>query len=574
MNADELLRHYERVVDASDAVSRLRRFILDLAVRGKLVPQDVNDVPAHVQLDEIDNRRSQLAMAGKTSPERGSLDAVDGPFDLPSSWVWTRLGRLTSYLQRGKSPKYADVGGAPVVSQKCVQWRGLDLSAARMVALDSLAEYDEVRFLQDGDLLWNSTGTGTIGRIIRLVQPLDRLVCDSHVSVVRCLGVHSEFIRTWLRSDAVYGGIEGRAAGSTNQVELTAQMASSQVVPLPPLAEQHRIVAKVEELMALCDGLAAARAEGEAARERLTAASLARLNTPNPETFREDARFALDALPALTARDHQIKQLRQTILNVAVRGKLVAQDPGNESASALLHRIANDGMQQGLAGRVRKRKAMPSLDVGEALFDLPVGWAWARFPDLGYFGRGKSKHRPRNDPSLFDGGTHLVIQTGDVARSRGVIRTHTSRYNEVGLAQSYKWPAGTLCITIAANIADSGILEFDACFPDSVVGFVPSHIFDNARYFEYFVRTAKANLLEFAPATAQKNINLEILESVLIPLPPLNEQRQIVARIDELMARCDQLEESLRTANHHAARLLDALLHEALEPAESLKVAA
>ena len=159
-----------------------------------------------------------------------------------------------------------------------------------------------------------------------------------------------------------------------------------------------------------------------------------------------------------------------------------------------------------------------------------------------------------------------MIQTGDVARSKGIIRTFRGRYNDTGLAQSLKWPQGTLCITIAANIADSGILSFDACFPDSVVGFVPATVFENARYFEYFLRTAKANLLEFAPATAQKNINLEILESVLIPLPPLNEQRRIVGRVDELMAFCDQLEGSLSAEAEHCSRLLEALLRKALSP--------
>ena len=100
-----------------------------------------------------------------------------------------------------------------------------------------------------------------------------------------------------------------------------------------------------------------------------------------------------------------------------------------------------------------------------------------------------------------------MIQTGDVAGSGGKITTYTNKYNDAGLAQSMLWPEGTLCITIAANIADSGILDFEACFPDSAVGFVPAPAFENARYFEYFVRTVKANLLEFAPATAQKNIN-------------------------------------------------------------------
>ena len=123
-----------------------------------------------------------------------------------------------------------------------------------------------------------------------------------------------------------------------------------------------------------------------------------------------------------------------------------------------------------------------------------------------------------------------------------------------------------MCITIAANIADSGIMTFDACFPDSVVGLVVASQFENARFFEYFVRTAKANLTEFAPATAQKNINLGILEMVLIPLPPLAEQHRIVAKVDALMALCDRLEASLTQADTTRQRLLAALLHEALEP--------
>ncbi|MDF1857270.1 restriction endonuclease subunit S [Pseudooceanicola sp.] len=166
------------------------------------------------------------------------------------------------------------------------------------------------------------------------------------------------------------------------------------------------------------------------------------------------------------------------------------------------------------------------------------------------------------------------IQTGDVARSGGRITSNTGFYNEVGLAQSMLWPRGTMCITIAANIADSGILEFDACFPDSVVGLVPASMFDSARYFEYFIRTAKTNLLEFAPATAQKNINLGILETVLVPLPPLAEQQRIVAKVDALMALCGRLEAALITADTTRTRLLESLLYEAMEPAVGVLEAA
>ena len=127
------------------------------------------------------------------------------------------------------------------------------------------------------------------------------------------------------------------------------------------------------------------------------------------------------------------------------------------------------------------------------------------------------------------------------------------------------WPAGTLCITIAANIADSALLGFDACFPDSVVGFVPCEPLNDTKYFLAFMKTARENLLKFAPATAQKNINLEILESVLIPLPPLKEISRIVAKIDELMVLCDQLKTSIADASLLQQKLADVLIEQAVE---------
>ncbi|MEY9441691.1 restriction endonuclease subunit S [Bradyrhizobium elkanii] len=365
-----------------------------------------------------------------------------------------------------------------------------------------------------------------------------------------------------------------RLGRGTKMPRLRTPDAIVAMFPLPPLAEQRRIVTKVDELMALCDRLEAARISREEARDRFAAATFARLNARDPEAFQRDARFALHALAALTTRPDQIKAIRQTILNLAVRGKLVPQDESNEPASELLTRIAKEKAQLIKEGKVKRQDPLTEVNLDQSPFELPPGWGWARFPELGTFGRGKSKHRPRNDPALFDGGEHLLIQTGDVARSRGIIETYTGKYNDFGLSQSLKWPKGTLCITIAANIADSGILSFDACFPDSVVGFIPASMFGNARYFEYFVRTAKANLLEFAPATAQKNINLEILTQVLIPLPPLAEQQQIVAKVDKLMALCDRLEASLEITAATRRRLLEALLAEVLAPAEDRELEA
>jgi type I restriction enzyme S subunit len=258
-----------------DQVKQLRQTILSLAVRGRLVAQDVGEGTATELLRKIASQSASLINrgAGKRGIS-GLLSAMDQPFEVPGTWTWTNLNSISSYIQRGKSPTYATSDGALVVSQRCVQWNRLDLNVAKRVTLASLAKYEKERFLRDGDILWNSTGTGTIGRLILLRELADGLVCDSHVTVVRTFGVSPDYVVLWLRSDHVYGGIEERAAGSTNQVELTAQMARSQLVPLPPLAEQHRIVAKVDELMALCDQLEASLTVGESARSRLLEALL------------------------------------------------------------------------------------------------------------------------------------------------------------------------------------------------------------------------------------------------------------------------------------------------------------
>jgi type I restriction enzyme S subunit len=190
--------------------------------------------------------------------------------------------------------------------------------------------------------------------------------------------------------------------------------------------------------------------------------------------------------------------------------------------------------------------------------DLPLGWSQASLSELGEFGRGKSKHRPRDDPRLF-GGRYPFIQTGDVRRSAGVIRDFTQTYSEFGLQQSRLWPAGTLCITIAANIAETGILAMPACFPDSVVGFVSQDEM-LVRYVEIFFRTIRANLERFAPATAQKNINLAILERVQVPVPPAAARARIVAEIDRRLSIVREVEAEVDANLERAQALRQAVL--------------
>jgi type I restriction enzyme S subunit len=261
-------------------------------------------------------------------------------------------------------------------------------------------------------------------------------------------------------------------------------------IPVPPTHEQRRIVSRIDELFAEID-------EGEAALER--------------------ARQGLDTW-------------RRALLKAAVTGELTRDwretNRPAETGTDLLARLrAERGTSN--TNRVHGRRGAAGLPLDTStLPELPQGWTWARLSELGIFGRGKSKHRPRDDPCLY-GGDMPFIQTGIAAGANDYIKTFHQTYSELGVAQSCIWPPGTLCITIAANIANTAILPFEACFPDSVVGLVPDCGVD-VYFIHMWMQTIQSRLEAYAPATAQKNINLEVLHNVAVPLPSTEEQRQIV----------------------------------------------
>jgi type I restriction enzyme, S subunit len=263
----------------------------------------------------------------------------------------------------------------------------------------------------------------------------------------------------------------------------------------------------------------------------------------------------------LASAHSSVDVFHQSLASVACSGRLTEdwrqRSQPKPAMAALARRRAAESRRLG-----SKYNQQPIPDASE-LPEIPETWAWAALPELGELGRGKSKHRPRNDPSLY-GGKVPFIQTGDVARSRGRIASYAQTYNEKGLSQSRIWPSRTVCITIAANIADSGLLTFPACFPDSVVGLIADESVALPEYVELFVRTARENLSAFAPATAQANINLAILSELAVAIPPLDEQREIIGRVDALAARADDVRQRLDRAQSSVRRTTRAVAARAL----------
>lgn len=290
-------------------------------------------------------------------------------------------------------------------------------------------------------------------------------------------------------------------------------------IEVPPLAQQNEIVAKLEKQFSRLD----------------------------------------EAVANLQRVKVNLKRYKASVLKASVEGRLVeteaslARREGRtyETGEQLLRRILEERRAKWTGKGKYKEPIAPDIS---NLPELPKGWAWSTMPQLGELNRGKSKHRPRDDQALYDG-PYPFIQTGDVRRSDGSITEFTQTYSEFGLAQSRLWPYGTLCITIAANIAETGILKLEACFPDSVVGFIPHLGSPTAEYVEFFIRTARDRLDHFASATAQKNINLEVLEAVAIPTPPLAEQARIVAEVDRHLSIIREVETEVDTNLQRAQAL-------------------
>lgn len=410
-----------------------------------------------------------------------NAEPVEGPWDLPDGWRWERLGNLVEKSTAKHQPD----------KESHLPFVGLEHIPPHEMRIESVGSFADMRsagsaFLP-GDVLY-----GRLRPYLNKVWVADRAgACSGELLVLRPkAGMDARYIALNLHSQRYVYYASHIVTGDRPRIDF--DLVGAFPVPVPDEGTQRQVVTRIDALFAEID-------EGEAALAEARA---------GVETY------------------------RKALLKAAVTGELTADwraaNPPQETGEQLLARILADRRARWHADpkNARKKYAEPAGPDTDGLPELPEGWAWAGLQQLGDFGRGKSKHRPRNDPKLY-GGPYPFIQTGIVAESDGDIARFEQTYTEMGKAQSKLWPEGTLCITIAANIAKTGVLTFDACFPDSIVGLTCADGV-NPRYVELFIRTVREELDRWAPATAQKNINLETLYEVAVPLPSTTEQARIV----------------------------------------------
>ena len=539
-------------------LKKLRELILELAVRGLLAPQDPRDEPAAVLLKKIAAEKARLLKEGKIEQQKKfpPINEDEKPFELPRGWEWCRLGELGVMAQGGTPSKSVGEywgGTIPFITGADIKEKYV--SKARSFVTEKGFNSSKTQKCQKGDLLIVSrTGVGRFG------------IAATDLCISQDVTVLSPFSETNVEYSIIFlkaatEKIKSASQGLTIQ-GITRGFIENLLTPFPPLAEQRRIVAKVDELMALCDRLEQQQDANIAAHQTLVRVLLAALTAAAERGAFEAAwtRIA-DHFDALFTTAESIAELKQTILQLAVMGKLVPQNPADEPASALLKKIAAEKAKLVKAGKIKKQEPLPPIREDEQPFKLPNGWEWTRLSTaLKKIADGTHLSPPNSEKGDF-----LYISAKNI-KPEGVLLSNvtyvTKEVHEEIYSRCDPEKGDLLYIKDGAT---TGIVTInDLAEPFSMLSSVAllkstQEIFNKylliALTAPYFYNEMRANMT----GVAITRVTLKKLNEAVIALPPLAEQRRIVAKVDELMALCDRLHARLAASQTTQRQLADAI---------------
>ena len=533
---------------------QLKNSILQWAIQGKLVPQDPNDEPASVLLEKIRQEKERLIKEKKIKRDKnasiiyrgednsyyenilatGEVKCIDEeiPFEIPTSWGWTRLMNVSIYIQRGKSPKYSPIKKYPVVAQKCNQWAGFSIDKAQFIEPGTLSKYAAERILQDEDLMWNSTGLGTLGRMAvyyARLNPYELAVADSHVTVIRLFKPFMSplFFYFYFVSPTVQSVIEDKSDGSTKQKELSTTTVCNYLVPIPPRNEQTRIISKVTSLRPVIE------------RYGTQQEKLDKLN----RTINE--------------------QIKKSVLQEAIQGKLVPQNASEGTAQELLEQIKTEKQKLVKEGKLKKsalndsvifkgddNKYYELIDnspvcIDEFLpFQIPETWTWCKVKDLLEIQTGASFKKEQANANkkgirILRGGNILpnkyIFKDDDVFVSEEFVNANTILKKNCII---------TPAVTSLENIGKMAVIEkdYNNVSAGGFVFIISPYIqdFNHSLLLAYFLQSPF--LIEAMRGITKKsgaafyNLGKERLKELYLPLPPMAEQSRIVAKIKEVLS--------------------------------------
>tara|TARA_Y100000296_G_scaffold6939_1_gene8319 strand:- start:3141 stop:4997 length:1857 start_codon:yes stop_codon:yes gene_type:complete len=551
-------------------IKKLRELILELAVRGKLVAQNPDDEPASKLLECIEVEKDRLSKEeGLKTKASDNLGRDEEYIEVPSHWSWARLGNLAKFIDyRGKTPKKIE-SGIRLITAKNIRKGYIDLNPEEFIAESDYDSWMTRGLPRNGDMLFTTEAPMGNAASINLSEKFalaQRAICFQwHSSEI------SEFMLLQVLSGPFQRQLSDQATGMT-ATGIKASKLKEIPVTLPPLAEQQRIVAKVDELMALCDQLEQQSEHQLTAHQQLTDTLLATLTeSANAQELNDNwQRLAnhFDLLFSGPMGAWATDRLKDTILQLAVMGKLVPQNPDDEPASKLLERIEEEKARLVKEGKIKKPKKLPSVSDEEKPFELPEGWEWTQVAALISGDRDISYGIIKLEKEPKTGGVR-VLRCSDV-RSGYIDRTAIRSVSpDIEIPyQRTRLQGGEVLLNIRGTLGGVAVVTDDFIGANiarevAMLAFsknVHSYYMQTVLLSPYFWGILENNL----KGIAYKGLNLGTLREILTPLPPLAEQQRIVAKVDELFALCDQLKDRLQQASETEQHMTNAIVEQAL----------
>ena len=556
-----LLENIALLAASEGGVAKLRELILSLAVRGKLVPQDPADEPASELLKQIRAEKERLVAEGKIKREKAlqPIGEEEKPSELPIGWEWVKL--QTVYDVRDgthDSPKYLS-SGVPFLTSKNIFTGQLDLSDVKYISQQDHDLLSQRSKVDEQDILFAMIGSIGNPAIVNTDVEFSFKNMALFKYYSRALS-SPRYLLLYL--SVVSKALKERAAGGV-QAFVPLNTLRNTPLPLPPILEQSRIVAKVEALMALCDRLEARQGDSARVQARWTQAVLDQLaESGGADEFARNWQALAEHFDTLFATPSSIDALDTTLLQLAVRGKLVPQNPADEPASELLKKIRAEKDRLIVVGKIKRDKHLPPIADDEEPFELPEGWAWARMQEV-FDVRDGTHDTPKYVDSVgvplitsrnfcdgrisFDDAKLISLQDHELIRMRSAVAKGDILYSMIG-----------------GNIGNQVMVDTDREFSIKNVAlfkYYQSNI-TPPKYLNIFLRTVTISLQSNAVGGAQPFVSLSLLRNIPFPLPPTSEQSYIVAKLDELLALTHTLRARLTDARAIQARLASALVDE------------
>ncbi|CAM8086151.1 MULTISPECIES: restriction endonuclease subunit S [Klebsiella] len=562
-------------------IKKLRELILELAVRGKLVPQDPNDEPASELLKRIATEKAELVKQGKIKKQKPlpKISEDEKPFELPEGWEWARLGSTVAIIrgitfpasEKHKEPSEGKVACLRTANvQDSIEWDDL------LYVSESFVKRSE-QFAEKGDIVMSMANSRElVGKVAYIYNiPTGSATFGGFLSVIRPYGFNAAFLMSVLRSPNIKSTLIDSSSQTTNIANISLEKLNPLVISVPPIGEQNRIASKVEELMSLCDQLEQQSLTSLDVHQQLVETLLATLtDSQNAEVLTENWARISQHFDTLFTSEASIDALKQTILQLAIMGKLVPQDPNDEPASELLKRIEQEKTQLVKEGKIKKQKLLSPVSDEEKPFELPQGWEWVCWGELLAYDDGAFKRGPFGSSltkSMFISEGYKVYEqycpiNDDCSFERYYISDE--KFEEL---RSFAVKAGDFLVSCTGATLGR-ITQVPQKFKEGIINQALLRVrinkeFIDADFFKLLFRSPffQKNIFENSKGSAIPNLKgVNDLKAMPIPFLSIHEQYRIVAKVNELIALCEQLKVDLKSSQKTQLHLADALTDAAL----------